>query len=245
MRNLKQYISPYIGTLDVRTLRTRQLLEPIKAVDTDGKHDVVQRLQQRVTAIMRYAVQNDILEYSPANDMVGALTIVKSKHHAALPHERLPEFLMRLSCYRERLITRIAVELTLLTFVRSSEMRFTRWGEIDIEGAVWHIPATRKPIEEVKHSQRGMKMKTEHIVPLSRQAISLIKTLHSLSGEGEVMFPGDHDPKKVMSENTVNNALRAMGYDTNTEFVGTDSAQWHAVQWANQACGVMMLSSAS
>ncbi len=92
MRNLEQYIFPYIGTLDVRTLRTSQLLEPIKAVDTDGKHDVAQRLQQRVTAIMRYAVQNDILEYSPANEMAGTLTIVKPKHHSELPHERLPEF---------------------------------------------------------------------------------------------------------------------------------------------------------
>ncbi|MDC9606366.1 tyrosine-type recombinase/integrase [Xenorhabdus griffiniae] len=220
MRSFEQYIFPYIGTLDIRALRTSQLLAPIQAVDTDGKHDIAQRLQQRVAAIMRYAVQNDILEYSPANDMAGTLTIVKPKHHPALPHERLPEFLARLSCYRGRLLTKIAVELTLLTFVRSSEMRFARWEEIDLKRAVWHIPATRKPIDGVKHSQRGMKMKTEHIVPLSHQAISLIETLHRLSGESEVMFPGDHDPKKVMSENTVNNALRAMGYDTKTEVCG-------------------------
>ncbi|CDH30780.1 integrase (fragment) [Xenorhabdus bovienii str. Intermedium] len=127
---------------------------------------------------------------------------------------------MRLSCYRGRLITRIAVELTLLTFVRSSEMRFARWEDMDFERAVWHIPATRKPIEGVKHSQRGMKMKTEHIVPLSRQAASLIEIIHGLSGDSEVMFPGDYDPKKVMSENAVNNAFRAMGYDTKTEFCG-------------------------
>ncbi|AYA41956.1 integrase arm-type DNA-binding domain-containing protein [Xenorhabdus nematophila] len=220
MRSLEQYIFPHIGALDVRTLRTSHLLTPIKSVDINGKHDVAQRLQQRVTAIMRYAVQNGILEYSPANDMAGALTIVKSKHHAALPHECLPEFLTRLSCYRGRLITRIAVELTLLTFVRSSEMRFARWEEIDLERAVWCVPATRKLIEGVKHSQRGMKMKTEHIVPLSRQAVLLIEKLHGLSGDSEVMFPGDHDPKKVMSENTVNNALRAMGYDIKTEVCG-------------------------
>ncbi|MEQ1968921.1 integrase arm-type DNA-binding domain-containing protein [Xenorhabdus nematophila] len=220
MRSLEQYIFPHIGALDVRTLRTSHLLAPIKVVDADGKHDVAQRLQQRVTGIMRYAVQNDILEYSPANDMAGALATVKSNHHPALPHERLHEFLTRLSCYRGRLITRIAVELTLLTFVRSSEMRFARWEEVDLERAIWHIPATRKPIEGVKHSQRGMKMKTEHIVPLSCQAVSIIETLHGLSGDCEVMFPGDHNPKKVMSENTVNNAVRAMGYDTKTEVCG-------------------------
>ncbi|MDC9594055.1 tyrosine-type recombinase/integrase [Xenorhabdus sp. IM139775] len=220
LRSLEHYIFPHIGKLDISTLRTSQLLAPIKSVDADGKHDIAQRLQQRVTSIMRYAVQNDILESNPANDMSGALSTVKAKHHPALPHERLPEFLTRLSHYRGRLITQIAVELTLLTFVRSSELRFSRWEEIDLERAVWHIPATRKPIEGVKHSQRGMKMKTEHIVPLSRQAVSLIEKLHGLSGESEVMFPGDHNPKKVMSENTVNNALRAMGYDTKTEVCG-------------------------
>ncbi len=213
-------IFPHIGRLDISTLRTSQLLAPIKSVDADGKHDIAQRLQQRVTSIMRYAVQNDILESNPANDMAGALSTVKSKHHPALPHERLPEFLTRISRYRGRLITRIALELTLLTFVRSSELRFARWEELDLENAVWKIPATRKAIEGVKFSERGMKMKTEHIVPLSRQAVSLFKTLQGLSGECEVMFPHDHNPAKVMSESTVNNALRGMGYDTKTEVCG-------------------------
>lgn len=104
LRSLEQYIFPHIGRLDISILRTSHLLAPIKAVDAETKHDIARRLQQRVTAIMRYAVQNDILESSPANDMAGALTTVKSKHHPALPHERLPEFLTRLACYRGRLI---------------------------------------------------------------------------------------------------------------------------------------------
>ncbi|MCC8381852.1 integrase arm-type DNA-binding domain-containing protein [Xenorhabdus sp. PB30.3] len=220
LRSLENYIFPHIGHLDITSLRTSHLLAPIKAVDADGKHDSARRLQQRVTAIMRYAVQNDILESSPANDMAGALITVKSRHYPALPHKCLPDFLTRLSCYQGRLITRIAVELTLLTFVRSSELRFARWEEVDLEKAFWKIPATRKPIEGVRFSGRGMKMKTEHIVPLSRQAVSLFKMLYELSGDCEVMFPNDHDSKKVMSENTVNNALRTMGYDTQTEVCG-------------------------
>ncbi|CCW32657.1 integrase arm-type DNA-binding domain-containing protein [Xenorhabdus nematophila] len=220
LRSLEHYIFPHIGKLDISTLRTSQLLAPIKSVDADGKHDIAQRLQQRVTSIMRYAVQNDILESNPANDMSGALSTVKAKHHPALPHERLPEFLTHLSHYRGRLITQIAVELTLLTFVRSSELRFARWEELDLENAVWKIPATRKPIEGVKCSERGMKMKTGHIVPLSRQAVSLFKTLQDLSGECEVMFPHNHNLAKVMSESTVNNALRGMGYDTKTDVCG-------------------------
>ncbi|MDR5612310.1 MAG: integrase arm-type DNA-binding domain-containing protein [Arsenophonus sp.] len=220
IRSLEQYIFPHIGNHDIRFLKTSDLLTPIKAVDSDGKHDVAQRLQQRVTAIMRYAVQNDIIEQSPANDMSGALATVKSRHHPALPNNRLSEFLDRLSSYHGRLITRLAVELTLLTFVRSSEIRFARWEEIDINKGIWNIPAVRKPIEGVKYSQRGMKMKTDHLVPLSHQTILIIKKLHDLSGNGEVMFPSERDPKKVMSENTVNNALRAMGYDTRTEVCG-------------------------
>jgi integrase len=220
IRSLEQYLFPHIGSFDVRTLRTSQLLIPIKAVDASGKHDVAQRLQQRITAIMRYAVQNDIITSSPANDMAGALTAVKAKHHPALPHTRLPEFLNCLDEYKGRTITRLAVELTLLTFVRSSEMRFGRWEEIDFDKAIWNIPGKRQPIEGVKYSGRGMKMKTDHIVPLCRQALSIIVKLKELSGDCEVMFPGDHDSKKVMSENTVNNALRAMGYDTQLEVCG-------------------------
>ncbi|HEJ7125219.1 TPA: integrase arm-type DNA-binding domain-containing protein [Serratia marcescens] len=220
LRYLELHIFPYIGAADIRGLKTSHLLAPIKVVDATGKHDVAQRLQQRVTAIMRFAVQNDYIDSNPAVDVAGALTITKARHYAALPPHRFPEFLARLTAYRGRLMTRIAVELSLLTFVRSSELRFARWDEFDFDKACWRIPAKRKEIEGVRYSHRGMKMKEEHIVPLSRQALSLLDRLKQLSGDNERLFPGDHDPKKVMSENTVNNALRAMGYDTKTEVCG-------------------------
>ncbi|MWO55303.1 DUF4102 domain-containing protein [Escherichia coli] len=217
---LEKYIFPSIGAMDARKLRTSQLLAPIKVVDATGKHDTAQRLQQRVTAIMRFGVQNDIIQTNPANDMVGALVVSKSGHHPALPPVRFTEFLERMSHYKGRLLTRFAVELTLLTFVRSSEMRFARWSEVDFDKSLWTIPGRREPIPGVKHSERGMKMKTEHIVPLSKQVLDILKRLHAMTGAGNVMFPSDHDPKKVMSENTVNNALRVMGYDTKTEVCG-------------------------
>lgn len=220
MDSLEKYIFPSIGGMDARTLRTSQLLAPIKAVDAAGKHDVAQRLQQRVTSIMRYGVQNDLLESNPAVDMAGALATVKSKHHPALPSSRLHEFMRRLEDYKGRWITRFALELTLLTFVRSSEIRFARWSEVDFNKAIWAIPGTREPIHGVKHSERGMKMKTDHIVPLSKQALDILKQLHAITGRGIVMFPSDRDPKKVMSENTINNALRVMEFDTKTEVCG-------------------------
>ncbi|MDB6366831.1 integrase arm-type DNA-binding domain-containing protein [Photorhabdus bodei] len=220
LRSLEQYIFPHIGKIDIRQLKTSHLLVPIRMVDDAGKHDVAQRLQQRVTAIMRYAVQNDIIDSNPAIDMAGALTMPKTKHYPALPSNCFPELLERISHYRGRKITRLAVVLTLLTFVRSSELRFARWDEIDFNSSVWEIPGQRNPIEGVRYSYRGMKMKSAHIVPLSNQAIDILQQLKELSGDNERLFPGDHDPNKVMSENTVNNALRVMGYDTKTEVCG-------------------------
>ncbi len=99
-------------------------------------------------------------------------------------------------------------------------MRFARWSEIDFETAMWTIPAEREAIEGVKHSQRGSKMRTPHLVPLSSQALAILKAVHKISGDRDFVFVGDHNPRKPMSENTVNKALRVMGYDTKVEVCG-------------------------
>lgn len=117
-------------------------------------------------------------------------------------------------------MTRIAIELFLLIFVRSSELLFACWDEFDFDKSLWRIPAKRQEIKGVRYSYRGMKMKEEHIVPLSRQAMILLERFKQISGDKELLFPGDHDATQVMSENTVNSALRAMGYDTKTEVCG-------------------------
>lgn len=114
----------------------------------------------------------------------------------------------------------MAVELTLLVFIRSSELRFARWAEVDFETAMWTIPGEREPLEGVKHSQRGSKMRTPHLVPLSRQALAILEKIKSINGNRDLIFVGDHDPRKPMSENTVNKALRVMGYDTKVEVCG-------------------------
>ncbi|ETO42382.1 integrase [Morganella sp. EGD-HP17] len=115
---------------------------------------------------------------------------------------------------------KLGVKLTLLVFIRSSELHFARWDEIDFENAMWTRPAEREAIEGVKYSHRGSKMRTTHLVPLSRQAIEILKQIYQFSGNHELIFIGDHNPRKPMSENTVNNALRVMGYDTKTEVCG-------------------------
>lgn len=134
--------------------------------------------------------------------------------------EQLPNLLKRIKQHRGRTLTKYAIRFALLTFVRSSEMRFARWSEIDFDKAIWTIPAEREPIEGVRYSNRGSKMRTVHLVSLSRQALDLLKAIHFYSGHYDLIFIGDHNTHKPMSENTVNKALSNMGYDTKTELCG-------------------------
>lgn len=171
---------------------------------------------------MRYAVQSGLTDYNPAQEMAGAVATAKRQHRPALELSRTHELLHRIDTYTYtgRPLTRLAVELTLLVFIRSSELRFARWSEIDFETSMWTIPAEREAIEGVKHSQRGSKMRTPHLVPLSRQALNILEKIKTFSGDHELIFIGDHNPRKPMSENTVNKSLRVMGYDTQVEVCG-------------------------
>ena len=110
--------------------------------------------------------------------------------------------------------------LNLLVFIRSSELRYARWSEIDIDNAMWTIPAEREPLPSVKFSHRGSKMRTPHLVPLSKQAVAILAELQTWAGENGLIFTGAHDPRKPISENTVNKALRVMGYDTTRDVCG-------------------------
>lgn len=214
LKSLEDNLFLAIGKSSIEELKTRDLLAPIKVVEATGRFEVASRLQQRTTAIMRYAVQSGLIDYNPAQEMAGAVASSNRVHRPALELKRLPELLHRIDVYTGRPMTRLAVELTLLIFIRSSELRFARWSEIDFETAMWTIPAEREAIEGVKHSQRGSKMRTPHLVPLSRQALDILRQVHKFSGNHDFVFVGDHNPRKPMSENTVNKALRVMGYDT-------------------------------
>ncbi len=220
LKSLEDNLFPAIGKRNIADLKTRDLLAPIKAVELSGRLEVASRLQQRTTAIMRYAVQSGLLDYNPEQEMVGAVASSNRQHRPALQLKRIPELLRRIDSYTGRPLTRLAVELTLLVFIRSSELRFARWSEIDFETSMWTIPAEREAIDGVKHSQRGSKMRTPHLVPLSHQALAILKDVYKLSGDRDFVFIGDHDHRKPMSENTVNKALRVMGYDTKVEVCG-------------------------
>lgn len=220
LKSLESHVFPYIGLRDITTLKTPDLLIPIRAAESKEIYEIAARLQQRIAAVMRYAVQSGIIGYNPAIDTAGAVTIVQRQHRPALNLDRLPELIARMDAYKGQPVTRLAMMLNLLVFIRSSELRYARWSEIDFDKALWTIPAERKAIPGVKFSHRGAKMRTPHLVPLSQQATTILKEIRACTGEHELILTGAHNPFKPMSENTVNKALRVLGYDTKTEICG-------------------------
>ncbi|WP_288079210.1 site-specific integrase, partial [Pseudomonas sp.] len=216
----ESHLFPALGARPVADLKVRDLLAPLKTAERRDTLELAGRLRQYITAVMRRAVQHGHIDTNPATDLQGATATRKAAHRPALPLERLPELLARMDAYAGRPLTRMAVQLTLLVFIRSSELRFARWDEIDLERALWTIPGEREAIEGVKHSHRGAKMTTPHLVPLSRQAFELLGEVRQLTGRFDLIFAGDHNHWKPMSENTVNAALRRMGYDTKADVCG-------------------------
>ncbi|GAA5107527.1 integrase arm-type DNA-binding domain-containing protein [Orbus sasakiae] len=219
-RTLELNLFPIIGAKEISQLTTKSLLIPIRNVEGQGKTELASRLQQRIHSIMRYAVQQGLIDYNPAQDLMGCVMKQKVVHRPALELEQIPTLLQRIDNYKCRIITKLALKLSLLIFIRSSELRLARWSEIDFDKKIWTIPAQREEIPDTRYSYRGSKMKTSHLVPLSTQAIEVLKQLHAISGHYDLVFIGDHNPFKPMSENTINHALRKMGYNTKTEVCG-------------------------
>ena len=221
LARMENHIFPSIGHLPVTMLKTQHFTALLRVIEDKGFLEVASRTRQQLCNIMRYAVQQGLTENNPALHLEGVTVPPVKNHYPALPLERLPELFERIGDYQQgRQLTRLAVVLTLHLFIRSSELRFARWSEIDFRNKIWTIPATREAIDKVRFSGRGAKMRTPHIVPLSRQAIAILKQIQEISGHLELVFPGDHNPYKPMSENTINRALRLMGYDTRTDVCG-------------------------
>lgn len=221
LASLNNRIFPVIGNLPVSELKPRHFIDLLKGIEEKGLLEVASRTRQHLSNIMRHAVHQELIDTNPAANLGSVTTPPVRRHYPALPLERLPELLERIGAYHQgRELTRHAVLLMLHVFIRSSELRFARWSEIDFTNRVWTIPATREPIIGVRYSGRGAKMRMPHIVPLSEQSIAILKQIKDITGNNELIFPGDHNPYKPMCENTVNKALRVMGYDTKKDICG-------------------------
>ena len=198
--SLEKDVFPYLGHRPIAEIEPPEILDVIRKVEKRGALDVAGRVLQRISSVFRYAVQTYRTKYDPTISLAGALQTRKTTHRQALSRKELPAFLKALTNYDGHIITQLALKLLVITFCRSNEIRFAKWQEFELEAKLWRIPAQR------------MKMGTEHLVPLSNQAIAILDQLRPISGQGEHLFPserGDHQP---ISENTMLYAMYRMGY---------------------------------
>ena len=221
LSRLKTHVFPLLGARAIVELDTHDLMQPLEAVTKRGTIDVALRIKNYLQSIMREAKRLRLITANPAHDLDGSIKTPRVTHRPALPLSRLPELLACIEDYRGRALTRLTVMLSLHVFVRSSELRFARWNEFDLKRGIWEIPDTRPALDGVPFSTRGTKMAGDiHVVPLSPQAVALLEQIHAITGKFELVFAGDAKPWKPMSENTVNAALRTMGYDTKVDICG-------------------------
>lgn len=197
-----EHFTPTLGKLPVSDIAPTDVLAVLKMVEKRGKLETARRLLQFASSVLRYAVATARLASDPTRDLRGALTAPRPQHYGAVTEAaRVGELLRAIDGYRGHYLTLYALKLAPHVFVRPGEMRFAKWPEFDFEAGVWTIPAGR------------MKMRKPHHVPLSRQAIAVLKELRELTGGGEgYVFPSVRSGARAMSENTLNAALRRLGY---------------------------------
>lgn len=216
---LEQNAFPKIGRLPIRNVTAAHLLEFLQAMEKRGAATYALQLRQWCSAIFRYAVVTLRADADPAAALKGAIHRPQINHSKPMSREQIGDFKTRLSRYGGNRTTVIAMRLMLYTFVRTVELRKARWEEFDLVGAEWRIPAER------------MKMRRIHLVPLPRQAVTLLNELHRITGAGDWLFPNFRRPDDVMSATTINRALEHMGYSsglwTGHDFRATASTQLH------------------
>lgn len=228
IRRLESDVFPALGAMPIGAVTAKHLTHMAKAVQGRGAIDLAHRVLQMSGQILRYAVAHDLIERNPAADVKPGDTLKsrRKENYARLGEKELPELLRKIEAYQGGPYTRLAMQLMTLTFVRTTELIAARWAEFDLEAAEWRIPPER------------MKMKTPHIVPLSPQAVEVVKVLHTLSGGRVLLFPGERDHDKPMSNNTILKALERMGYKgrmTGHGFRGVASTILHEQGYAHHA----------
>ena len=198
---LKKDINPYIGTMPIATIGPRDVLAVARRMETRKVFDSAKRIVQICGQVFRYAVAEGSAERDITADLHSALQQAEKKNYAAITDPRQAGDLLRsIFSYTGHPCTLAALKLTPMVFVRPGELRTAEWAEIDLDGAEWRIPGSK------------MKMKVDHIVPLSTQAVELLRSVQPLTGHGRYVFPSLRTGERPMSENTINAALRGMGY---------------------------------
>ena len=204
--NLERNVFPILGGIPVSEVRSKTVLDTLRAVEVRGICNTVLKAKTAVSQIMRYAVQTDRAENDPVPNLKGAIKKPVARHMASLTDTVEVGALLRgIDQYQGQPEVCAALKLAPLLFVRIGELRAARWADIDFERAQWRYTVS--------------KTKTDHLVPLARQAVEILRGLYPISGGKELVFPGLVSGKPI-SNSTINQALRRMGYDTQTEMTG-------------------------
>ena len=197
---LTRNVFPYVGNAPIEDLTVPELLKLLRRIEERGAHETAHRVLGNIGEVYRFAIASGKAERNIALDIKGALQPVKTQHRAAVTEpKRVGELLKMMDAYSGTLTVQCALKLAPLVFVRPGELRHARWEEIDLEAAEWRYTAT--------------KTQTEHIVPLSLQAIDILDIIHSMSGHWEYVFSNARSRSRPMSNNAVLSALRRMEID--------------------------------
>jgi integrase len=202
IRRLEADVFPVIGRRPVSEIQAPELVKMMKAIQHRGALDIAKRCYQMTGQVFRYAIAHGIAERNPVSDIKPSdiLPSRRQTNYARVDAKELPSLLRAIEAYKGTPVTRLAIKLLALTFVRTSELIGARWEEFDLQAGQWRIPAQR------------MKMRTEHIVPLSLQTIQILQILHGITGHSKLLFPGERDHGRTMSNNTILKGLERMGF---------------------------------
>lgn len=197
---LEQNVFPYLGSKVIREITAPEVLSALRRVEYRGANETARRVRQICSQVFRYAIASGRAERDPSADLRGALAPVETQHLAAITDPTEAAGLLRmLDDYDGTIIVRCALRLAPLVFVRPGELRKAEWSEINLDDARWIIPSWR------------MKMKQSLIVPLARQAVAILRELHTVTGEGRYVFPSARSAQRPMSDNAILAALRRSG----------------------------------
>jgi integrase len=198
---LLNFALPSLGVRPIREIGAPDILAVLRTVESRGKRESAKRLRATIGQVFRYAVATGRADSDPTAALAGALASPIVKHRAAIVEPKAFGALLRsIASYEGSPETLAALELLALTFVRPGEVRAAQWTEFDLEGALWSIPAEK------------MKMRRPHRVPLASRAVAILRDLHAINGKGRLLFPSVRSSTRCMSENTINAALRRLGF---------------------------------
>lgn len=206
---LERDLFPWLGNKPVADLEAPDFLAVARRLEARGIVDTAHRAMQICGQVMRFAVAEGLVSRDPVGDLRGALQTAKTEHMASTTDPvRVGEILRMFDAFKGSYQVMQALKLAPLVFVRPGELRQAKWKDIDLDAGLWSLPA------EV------MKMREPHLVPLSTQAVAILRDMEPFSGHLEYVFPGGRDPKRPMSDAAINAAMRRLGIDTQTELTG-------------------------